>query len=113
MLGYKKTDDAGTNANASKETWSANKPDTTTNTNEALLYAYKPAKAGKFHDYFTSCLPSPLKNNPVEISLIGDAPVFGYNTIQDTAKITDKIILNQPWPASSTTDFLNTENGVS
>jgi hypothetical protein len=47
----------------------------------------------------------------VEISLVGDAPVFGYSTIQDTAKITDKIILNQPWPANSTTDFLNTEKG--
>ena len=75
MLGYKKTDDAGVNANAINETWSANRPDTTTNTNEALLYAYKPAKAGKFHDYFTSCLPSPLKSNPVEISLTGNAPL--------------------------------------
>jgi hypothetical protein len=75
MLGYKKTDDAGTNTNAINETWAANRPDTTTNTNEALLYAYKPAKAGKFHDYFTSCLPSPLKNDPVEISLTGNAPL--------------------------------------
>lgn len=75
MLGYKKTDDAGTNANASNETWSANRPDSTTNTNEGLLYAYKPAKAGKFHDYFTSCLPSPLKTDPVEISLTGNAPL--------------------------------------
>lgn len=75
MLGYKKTGDAGVNTNASNETWSANRPDVTTNTNEALLYAYKPAKAGKFHDYFTSCLPSPLKSEPVEISLTGNAPL--------------------------------------
>ena len=84
MLGYKKTDDAGTNANASNETWSANKPDSTTNTNEALLYAYKPAKAGKFHDYFTSCLPSPLKADPVEISLTGNAPIKGYKDFEYT-----------------------------
>lgn len=80
MLGYKKTDDGGTNANASNETWNANKPDSTTNTNEALLYAYKPAKAGKFHDYFTSCLPSPMKADTVEINLTGNAPVGLYKT---------------------------------
>lgn len=69
MLGYKKTDDGGTNADASKETSNANAIDKTTNTNEATLYAMKPARAGKFHDYFTSCLPSPLKNQePVKIN---------------------------------------------
>lgn len=69
MLGYKKSDDGGTNADANKETSSANAIDKTTNTNEATLYAMKPARAGKFHDYFTSCLPSPLKNQePVRIN---------------------------------------------
>lgn len=111
MLGYKKSDDAGTQTDASTLLANVNKPDATTDTNEANLYSRKPAKAGKFHDYFTSCLPNPLKSDPVEISLIGEAPVFGYNTIQDTAKITDKIILNQPWPTNGTTDFLNTEKG--
>lgn len=78
MLGYKKTDDGGVNANASNETRSANKPDSTTNTNEALLYAYKPAKAGKFHDYFTSCLPSPLKNEEtgIKIPMTGNANII-------------------------------------
>lgn len=80
MLGYKKTDDGGTNADASKETSSANDINKTTNINEATLYAMKPAKAGKFHDYFTSCLPTPLKNQePVNISLTGTAPVKGYD----------------------------------
>lgn len=112
MLGYKKTDEGGKAEDGVAEIEkTANQPALTTNTNEATLYSMKPAKAGKFHDYFTSCLPSPLKSDPVEISLVGDAPVFGYNTIQDTAKITDKIILNQPWPTNSTTDFLNTEKG--
>lgn len=111
MLGYKKTDETGGDDNPGETNTYANEPSVTADTKEANLYARKPAKAGKFHDYFTSCLPSPLKSNPVEISLVGDAPVFGYNTIQDTTKITDKIILNQPWPANGTTDFLNTGKG--
>lgn len=91
MLGYKKTDDGGTNADASKETSSANAIDKTTNTNEATLYAMKPARAGKFHDYFTSCLPSPLKNTePVTIPMTGKAPVYGYkydSDVKETATI--------------------------
>lgn len=83
MLGYKKTDDGGTNADASKVTENANAIDQTTNTNEATLYAMKPARAGKFHDYFTSCLPSPLKNaEPVTIPLLGNAPVLLYNDLE-------------------------------
>lgn len=79
MLGYKKTDETGTEANPSANIEQvANNPEYTTNTNEAKLYAMKPAKAGKFHDYFTSCLPSPLKNDPVEINLTGNAPVKAY-----------------------------------
>lgn len=76
MLGYKKTDNGGTTKDASKVTANANAIDQTTNTNEATLYAMKPARAGKFHDYFTSCLPSPLKNtNQVTIPLTGLYPV--------------------------------------
>nr|DAK02493.1 MAG TPA: Major capsid protein [Microviridae sp.] len=80
MLGYKKTDDGGTNEDANKETSSANAIDKTTNTNEATLYAMKPARAGKFHDYFTSCLPSPMKNEePIAIPLAGNAPIKAYS----------------------------------
>lgn len=75
MLGYKKTDEGGSNTNPGTASSYANKPEATTSTNEASLYAVKPAKAGKFHDYFTSCLPSPLKSDPVEISLTGNAPL--------------------------------------
>lgn len=75
MLGYKKTDTGFTTDDPAKITTYANKPDQTTDTNEATLYSMKPAKAGKFHDYFTSCLPSPLKSDPVEISLTGNAPL--------------------------------------
>lgn len=81
MLGYKKSDDGGKNEDASKETSNANAIDKTTNTSEATLYAMKPARAGKFHDYFTSCLPSPLKEQePVSIGLTGAAPVKGYDS---------------------------------
>ena len=78
MLGYKKTDEAGTNTNPQAEILNANYPTATASENEATLYAQKPAKASKFHDYFTSCLPSPLKSDAVEISLAGNAPVGLY-----------------------------------
>ena len=63
----------------------------------------------KFHDYFTSCLPYPQRGPAVTVPMEGNAPVFGYNTIQDSVKTSDKIILNQPWPANNTTSFQNTE----
>lgn len=76
MLGYKKDDTGGITNDASIHgTAAANYPAATVETNEAVTYSRKPAKAGKFHDYFTSCLPSPLKADPVEISLTGNAPV--------------------------------------
>ena len=87
MLGYKKTDDAAKDDSPGPANAYANQPSLTTNTNEASMYGRKPAKAGKFHDYFTSCLPSPLKSNPVEISLTGDAPVVMGNYNEVTGKV--------------------------
>ena len=88
MLGYKKTDEGGEAADPSVDAENyVNKPEITTKTSEAALYAMKPAKAGKFHDYFTSCLPSPLKNDPIEISLTGDAPVVMGNYNIETGKV--------------------------
>lgn len=77
MLGYKKSDDGGIAAGDGTVDikYSANDPSKTTNMNEGALYGMRPAKAGKFHDYFTSCLPSPLKSDPVEINLTGNAPL--------------------------------------
>ena len=106
MLGYKKTDDGGANADASKETRYANQPNQTTNTNESSLYARKPAKAGKFHDYFTSCLPSPLKSDPVEISLTGNAPVNLFNEKGLATKMSETINL------STNGKIFNTSDGI-
>ena len=92
MLGYKKSDDGGADPNpAAGGNVSANKPEETTKTNEAEIYARKPAKAGKFHDYFTSCLPSPLKSDPVEISLTGNAEIKAYG---GTAENKNEVSLN-------------------
>lgn len=111
MLGYKKSDSAGSTEDAAAHIVnSANKPENTTNTNEGQLYAMKPAKAGKFHDYFTSCLPSPLKADPVEISLTGNAPVKMFNdwelkvpgTFNDPGNTEVTLFLNQ-----NGTDILN------
>lgn len=89
MLGYKKTDEAGTNSKPTLEILSTNNPAATASENEATLYAQNPAKAGKFHDYFTSCMPSPLKNDPVEISLTGNAPVRAYRDNERTIRNTN------------------------
>ena len=86
MLGYKKTDKAEDDENPAETNTYANEPNVTTDTKEANLYARKPAKAGKFHDYFTSCLPSPLKSDTVEISLTGNAMVTGYTDKNYTEK---------------------------
>lgn len=86
MTGYKKTDNAEKHDDPEQITTYVNEPRVTADTNEALLYARRPAKAGKFHDYFTSCLPSPLKSDPVEISLTGNAMVTGYTDKNYTDK---------------------------
>jgi hypothetical protein len=102
MLGYKKTDDAGTNANPETyKTQTANDPQYTTRTNEAQTYAMKPAKAGKFHDYFTSCLPSPLKSDPVEISLTGNAPINLFETNELKKKFEGQIYMGNGYSSAS------------
>lgn len=80
MMGYKKTDATGNSEDPEVDGAKyANQPEITASLSEGALYATKPAKAGKFHDYFTSCLPSPLKSDPVEINLTGNAPVNAYS----------------------------------
>jgi hypothetical protein len=53
------------------------------NDSSGLFQAVKggyPLKAGKFKDYFTSCLPSPQKGPDVLLPLGIQAPVYGGNT---------------------------------
>lgn len=38
----------------------------------------KPFKVAKFHDLFSSCLPSPQKGDPVRVGFSGNAPVYSY-----------------------------------
>lgn len=75
MLGYKKTDTGGSADDPAKITTYANEPSQTAGNNEASLYSMKPAKAGKFHDYFTSCLPSPQRGPAVTLPMEGNAPI--------------------------------------
>lgn len=42
-------------------------------------YMGLPPKVAKFHDYFTSCLPSPQKGDPVDISVGGVVPVKSFS----------------------------------
>ena len=45
----------------------------------------RPLPVNKFHDYFTSAMPSPLKaGEPVSIPMGGKAPVYGYEYNSDT-----------------------------
>lgn len=115
MLGYKKTDTGFINDDPAKITAYANKPDQTTDTNEATLYSMKPAKAGKFHDYFTSCLPSPLKSDPVEINLTGNAPVGLYKNDKleefGTVNGNQQIYFNQSVTVGSVPGISNSQAG--
>lgn len=95
MLGYKKTDEGSVLQDPLSTAKNyVNKPNQTAQNSEAVLYSQKPAKAGKFHDYFTSCLPSPLKADPVEISLTGNAPLNIFTDEKLTEKSNQIIYLN-------------------
>lgn len=44
----------------------------------------RPLPVNKYHDYFTSALPSPQKGPTVQLPLEGNAPIFGYSDIKRT-----------------------------
>lgn len=107
MLGYKKTDTGLAEDDPAKTTAYANSPSQTTSTSEAALYSMKPAKAGKFHDYFTSCLPSPLKADPVEIGLTGNAPVNLFDSTDLKKKMTPSNGIYMNGTGSATPEIYN------
>ena len=80
---------------------------------EARLYARAPAKAGKFHDYFTSCLPSPLKSDPVEIGLTGNAPVNLFDSPDLKKKLTPSNSIYLNGTGSGTPEIYNEVGTVS
>lgn len=53
----------------------------------------KPFKAAKYHDYFTSCLPSPQKGQPPQIQIggatfpAGDFPVYSKAAVNDISTL--------------------------
>ena len=97
MIGYKKGDNAEGEKDAKPYVNApANTPAATVNNMEARLYARAPAKAGKFHDYFTSCLPSPMKSDIVEIGLTGNAPIgmFHDSDLKNSFDLSKEIYLN-------------------
>ena len=79
MIGYNKDDNAGTSTDPEVDAEKyANRPDYTAKVSEGALYATKPAKAGKFHDYFTSCLPNPQRGPEVTLPMQGNARISGF-----------------------------------
>lgn len=91
------------------ETTTGSNGETTDETNyitEAQKGA-KPLKVCKYKDYFTSCLPSPLKaEEPVKLPMSGNAAVEMFN---DTA-LTEKTADNVTMGLSSSGQFVN-KNG--
>lgn len=79
---------------------------------KTLQQAYKggrPLPVNKFHDYFTSALPSPQKaGEPVTIPMGGKAPVYGYEYNSDT-KTPGKLNFVSHLGQNSTIE--NTEDG--
>lgn len=82
-------------------------------TNDGGISSYelggKPFVAAKYHDYFTSCLPSPQKGDPVNIPVSNvsvpiDIPVTTSST-RNTLTINDTALLMQNGP------MIDSENG--
>ena len=59
----------------------------------------------KFHDLFTSCLPAPQKGDPVEIGIVGTAPVTGTASLNASSTTYDydeifKVVDNASWASA-------------
>ena len=52
----------------------------------------RPLPVSRFHDYFSSCLPSPQRaSEPVRIPMSGNAPIKGYTTASRTKEISGRV----------------------
>lgn len=65
------------------------------NIEKILQQAYtggRPLPVSRFHDYFSSCLPSPQRAiEPVRIPMSGNAPIKGYTSSSRTKEITGRV----------------------
>lgn len=52
----------------------------------------RPLPVNKYHDYFTSALPSPQKGPAVQLPLEGNAPIFGYSDVKRTELSTTGVL---------------------
>lgn len=81
--------------------------------NTILQHAYqggKPLWVNKFHDYFTSSLPSPEKGEPTLIPLTGNA-VIGYGNAKSKKLYNDSDFETMGW-TSSPTGWKHEANGI-
>lgn len=90
--------------------------DTVYEKNQVLEFAQcggRPLWVNKFHDRFTSSLPSPQKGEPTLIPLSGNAPVYGMkNSNPDTLETADLFLNGNQFakPFLTNGDDINTSN---